>query len=370
MPPSFPQQMIKKHTHVRRFSVRTPSNGISHLHKKSCKPCEGGTTPLTVEESEKLCKSLHSDWKLINGNLLRKSILFPDFATAMSFANSVKDIAETEGHHPNIHLTNFNNLTVEYYTHAIGGLSENDFICAAKIDEFQENTHNGNANTQARNSKNSIQLFSFWRSSCSFRVRMVLEYKGLDYKYIPINIRNGQNKNYPSYGDLNPCLTVPTLVIDDKPIPQSPAIIEFLEEQFPAPSILPQDIFDRAFVRQLAAMILDVQPLQNISVLRRLFTANQVREKEEWAKSVIFDGLKKFEKAIQQKSGKFCLGDNITLADFYLIPQVFNGVDYGIDVQKEFSKIHGIYNNVMSLPFVAKAHPKSQPDCPVLAKEE
>jgi len=279
-----------------------------------------------------------------------------DFVTAVALVNRIKDISESEGHHPDIHITRYNNLTIEYYTHSIGGLSENDFICAAKIDELQENSFTADVGTDTK----KIQLYSFWRSSCSFRVRMVLEYKGLDYNYIPVNIQIGEHKTNASYGLLNPSLTVPTLVIDGIPIPQSPAIIEFLEERFPSPSIIPSDLYDRAYTRQLAAMILDIQPLP--SLLRRLFKPEQIREKEEWGRAVIHEGLQKFEKAVQRKCGNFCLGDSITVADMYLIPQVYNGIVCGIDVQSEFKKINQIYNNMMSLAFVQKASPTFQPD--------
>jgi len=190
----------------------------------------------------------------------------------------------------------------------------------------------------------------------------VLTFTGLDYKYIPVNIKIGEHKTNANYGLLNPSLTVPTLVIDGIPIPQSPAIIEFLEERFPSPSIFPSDLYDRAYTRQLAAMILDTQPLQNLSLLRHMFKPEQTKQKEEWGRYAIHQGLQKIEKAVQQKCGNFCLGDNITVADIYLIPQVYNGIAFGVDVQSEFPKINQIYNNMMSLAFVQKAHPTSQPD--------
>ncbi len=105
------------------------------LAKRKCVPCEGGIPPLTKEEAEKLIPEL-KDWMLVDeANLLAKSFRFKDFVETMKFVNKVADIAETEGHHPDMTVT-YGAVTIELMTHAIGGLSENDFIVAAKIDEL------------------------------------------------------------------------------------------------------------------------------------------------------------------------------------------------------------------------------------------
>lgn len=102
------------------------------LTKKKCLPCEGGTKPLSKTESEKLLKEV-SGWILVDEKIIKKQFTFGDFKEAMKFVNRVAEIAESEGHHPDIKIS-WNKVTLELWTHAIGGLSENDFIVAAKID--------------------------------------------------------------------------------------------------------------------------------------------------------------------------------------------------------------------------------------------
>lgn len=103
------------------------------LTKKKCVPCGAGTPPMLVDEAEKLLKQIHADWKIVEEKKLRRDFKFPDFVAAMKFVNAVADIAEAEGHHPDIHVY-YNKLMLELWTHAAGGLTENDFILAAKID--------------------------------------------------------------------------------------------------------------------------------------------------------------------------------------------------------------------------------------------
>lgn len=107
------------------------------LADKTCIPCEGGVPPLIPEEAHKLMGELAEGWMLIDdAHLLTKSFVFPDFKSALAFANRVGDIAEAEGHHPDLAIS-WGSVVVELMTHAIGGLSENDFIVAAKIDRLQ-----------------------------------------------------------------------------------------------------------------------------------------------------------------------------------------------------------------------------------------
>ncbi|HEV8677214.1 MAG TPA: 4a-hydroxytetrahydrobiopterin dehydratase [Candidatus Paceibacterota bacterium] len=108
------------------------------LSQRKCIPCEGDVPPLTQAEAEKLCGEL-DDWTLIDGAaLLAKSFRFPDFKQTMAFVNKVAGLAEEQGHHPDMNVS-YGGVTIELMTHAIGGLSENDFILAAKIDELGEN---------------------------------------------------------------------------------------------------------------------------------------------------------------------------------------------------------------------------------------
>jgi 4a-hydroxytetrahydrobiopterin dehydratase len=105
------------------------------LTKKKCKPCEGGIPKLTALKIEKLKKSISDDWQVVDDKRLTKRILFVNFRHTMDFVNRVADLAEEEGHHPILHVT-YSDLVIDLYTHAINGLSENDFILAAKIDKL------------------------------------------------------------------------------------------------------------------------------------------------------------------------------------------------------------------------------------------
>ena len=111
---------------------------MSNLAKKKCKPCEGGVPPLTQEAAQELLKQLKPQWMLIDGGrMLANTYTFKDFVETMNFVNKIAVVAEEEQHHPDMTIS-YNNVGVELMTHAIGGLSENDFILAAKIDEIKK----------------------------------------------------------------------------------------------------------------------------------------------------------------------------------------------------------------------------------------
>jgi len=109
-----------------------------NLAAKKCQPCKGGTPPLDQEQAREYLPQIHSDWQLVEeGRRIRRRCKFPDFQAAIAFVNKVAEIAEQEGHHPDITI-NYRNVTLDLTTHAIGGLSENDFIMAAKLDQLIE----------------------------------------------------------------------------------------------------------------------------------------------------------------------------------------------------------------------------------------
>lgn len=105
------------------------------LKQKKCVPCEVGTPPLTKEQYEPLLKQLKLDWEVIEGKKIKREFKFKDFIEAISFVNKVADLAEKEGHHPNFHIY-YSRVVIDLYTHKINGLSENDFILAAKIEDL------------------------------------------------------------------------------------------------------------------------------------------------------------------------------------------------------------------------------------------
>ena len=108
-----------------------------NLTEKTCKPCEGGTPPLTAPQVEECLKTLPEGWRVLDGKKIKKEFVFKDFVKAMAFVDMIADVAESEGHHPDIHI-HYNKVEISLWTHAIGGLSENDFIVAAKIEQVGE----------------------------------------------------------------------------------------------------------------------------------------------------------------------------------------------------------------------------------------
>lgn len=117
---------------------------MNQLHQKKCLPCEAGNPPLTSPEIEPLLSQINPEWEVVKDNTRLKRVLkFPDFNAAMAFLNQVGDLAESEGHHPDFSLKNYNRVKLKLTTHKIGGLSENDFILAAKIDRLLEDQNYG-----------------------------------------------------------------------------------------------------------------------------------------------------------------------------------------------------------------------------------
>jgi maleylacetoacetate isomerase len=207
-----------------------------------------------------------------------------------------------------------------------------------------------------------VILYSYWRSSSAWRVRNALNIKKIPYEYRAVHLVKGEQKS-PEYLKLNPQGLVPCLVVDSNVLTQSVAIIEYLEEVYPNPPLLPRDPLSRAKVRSLTHMITsDIQPIQNLRVLQKIGDENK---KKEWAAYWIEEGFKALEAEVKQttKDGCFCYGDSITMADIVLVPQVANAYRYGVDMKK-FPTIDKIYQYVSKLEAIQNADPYHQPDTP------
>ena len=212
-----------------------------------------------------------------------------------------------------------------------------------------------------------MKLYTFFRSSASYRVRIALNLKGLDYEQLPIHLRRDGGEQWSSaYKAINPQGLVPTLEDGGRSIPQSLAIIEYLEERYPEPPLLPNDPADRATVRGMAlAVACEIHPLQNLRVLNYL--RNELKQTEEevsrWARHWITLGLVALEQLVPpvSKQGKFCFGDAPSLADIFLIPQLYNARRFGCDLSRIPSLIQ-IEANCGALPAFGKAAPENQPD--------
>ena len=208
-------------------------------------------------------------------------------------------------------------------------------------------------------------LHNYFRSTTSVRVRIALAIKGLDYDYKSYALLGREHKS-KNYLKLNPQGLVPALETEDgKIITQSLAILEFLEETHPCPPLLPADIYGRARVRSLSQIIaLDVHPLGNLRVLQYLeteFGADQ-KEKQKWFIKWSKAGMQALETRLQeQETGKFCHGDEPTMADICLYSQMFNNERFGLDMD-DFPTIKRINQACQNIEAFAKSAPMQQID--------
>jgi len=211
-----------------------------------------------------------------------------------------------------------------------------------------------------------MKLYGYFRSSAAFRVRIALNLKGLDYEQSSIHLRkNEQRKN--DYLALNPQGLVPTLEEDGELLTQSLAIIEYLEETHPEPPLLPVHPVARARVRSLAmAVACDIHPIDNLRVLRYLGKplGHDDKAVESWFNHWIEVGFEGIERILAEdgESGLFCHGDQPTLADICLVPQVFNAQRYTSFNFEPFPTITRIFANCMKLEAFDRARPERQPD--------
>jgi maleylpyruvate isomerase len=208
-----------------------------------------------------------------------------------------------------------------------------------------------------------MKLYGYFRSSASYRVRIALNLKQIEVDHVFRHLRRGE-QNTPDYLSLNPQGLVPTLILDDgRTLTQSLAIIEWLEETFPFPALLPKDAFARAKVRAFAlAIAADIHPLQNLRVLSRVHRVSQSKEAaDQWAAWVNRDGLAACEKMLSCEPGPFCFGPTASLADICLVPQLANARRFSVDVAG-FPRLLEAEAAANGLLEFAKAAPSQQGD--------
>ncbi|MCO4783084.1 MAG: maleylacetoacetate isomerase [Candidatus Cloacimonetes bacterium] len=210
-----------------------------------------------------------------------------------------------------------------------------------------------------------LELYTYFRSSCSYRVRIALAYKAIPYDSVFINLLKGEQQ-LCEYKDKNPQGFLPSLATEDGVLTQSLAIMEYLDEKYPdTKSLLPSSLTDKTIVRSMAYVIAcDIQPIQNLKVLKYLKGNLGLSDdvKVEWIRNFIETGFEALENMIQPYSKKFCFQDFFSLADICLIPQVFNAKRFGVDMTK-YPTINKVHENCINLPFVVDSKPESQRDC-------
>lgn len=204
-----------------------------------------------------------------------------------------------------------------------------------------------------------FELFHYWRSSCSWRVRWALELKQISYKSTPVNLLKGEHRE-PAYLAKNPSGLVPTLKVQQSFYTESLAILEWLEEKYPQPySLLPLSPEDRVRVRELTyAIACGIQPIQNLKVLQ--YTSSDQKRRVAFARHWIEEGFRGLEVRMANTAGSFSYGSQITMADLCLVPQVYNALRFNIDMSK-YPTIFQVHSNCLKTKECERAAPQNQP---------
>lgn len=212
----------------------------------------------------------------------------------------------------------------------------------------------------------SLKLYNYYRSSASYRVRIALHYKNIPFEYIPIHlVKNGGEQHTEDYRKLNPKGEVPCLITPHGPLAQSMAILMYLDAAYPeTPMLFPKnDPLQFAKIIEVCEMINSgIQPIQNIRVTQYL-AKNKVDQglQDQWVPHWIREGFNAFEKKIENTAQTFCFGDQLTAADIFLVPQVFNALRFRLDLSN-WPNIQRVYAQCLLEKAIQKAAPENQPD--------
>nr|XP_020446708.1 maleylacetoacetate isomerase isoform X1 [Monopterus albus] len=203
-------------------------------------------------------------------------------------------------------------------------------------------------------------LHGYFRSSCSWRVRIAFALKGIEYDQVPVNlIQDGGQQHTEQFKTLNPMQQVPAVEIDGFTFSQSLAVIQYIDETRPGPRLLPADSKKRAQVRMISDLIASgIQPLQNLHVIQKIGA-----DKVHWAQYFIERGFQALEPILKQTAGKYCVGDEISMADICLVPQVYNAERFKVDVG-QYPTIKKINQTLVEIEAFKVSHPSCQPDTP------
>ena len=208
-----------------------------------------------------------------------------------------------------------------------------------------------------------MELFNFFRSSASYRVRIALALKGLDYAYRPVHLSKNEQFN-ESYAAVSASRLVPLLRDGDLTLTQSMAIIEYLEEAYPQPPLLPLGLAERARVRALSQDIAcEIHPLNNLRVLRYLVRDLKLSEddKNRWYRHWVETGLEVVERQLAAQPSLYCHGDSPTMADCVLVPQIFNARRFECKLE-QVPQVMRVFDACMKLPAFEQTRPENCPD--------
>ena len=212
-----------------------------------------------------------------------------------------------------------------------------------------------------------FEFYGYFRSSAAYRCRIAFNLKNIDYKFIPIHLKKDGGQQFsPEYKKINPQSLVPSLKENDFSLSQSLAIIEWLEEKYPEPNLLPEDINMRAKARAFCLTIAcEIHPFQNLRVqefIREEFNQNDEKI-EKWLTRWMAGGLTECDEILSNLNSqyKFCFGNKPSIADIFLVPQIFSANRFNIDISK-LSNLKKVFENCSQLEAFKNAHPSNQPD--------
>lgn len=203
-------------------------------------------------------------------------------------------------------------------------------------------------------------LHGYFRSSCSWRVRIAFALKEVEYEQVPVNlIKDGGQQYSQQYKTLNPMQQVPAVEIDGITLSQSLAVIQYIDETRPGLRLLPIDPQKRAQVRMISDLIASgIQPLQNLYVIQKIGA-----EKVQWAQHFINRGFQALEPILKETAGEYCVGDEVSMADICLVPQVYNAERFKVDIE-QYPTIKRLNNALLKMEAFKTSHPSCQPDTP------
>ena len=208
-----------------------------------------------------------------------------------------------------------------------------------------------------------MKLYTFFRSSAAYRVRIALSLKEVEYESVFLNLPKGDHRQ-PDFTATNPHRTIPVIDDDGVVLMQSLAIIEYLDSRFPDPRLIPVDPVARARVQAFAQVIAcEIHPLNNLRVLSHLRTELGLDEArvKKWVQHWIGESFRSLEALLAESAGRCCFGDDVTIADVFLVPQMYNARRFDCDLAP-FPTVVRVADSLRALPAFARAAPENQPD--------